>query len=410
MQRVTVVDAIMGAGKTTWAINYMKECKDENIMYITPFLQEVDRVMTICQPERDFKEPKYQYDRRAKRASKQFSLRDLVAGMDDIVSTHALFKGMTAEVKQLIQENHYTLILDEVLDVVEPYTNITPDDMKILQDSGCISIDEDGFLCWNSEKNEYDTRYNEVKTLSENKCLMQLASTKTNVALLWRYPPEVFSLFDKVYVLTYKFEASIMRYYCDVYGITYEKKSITVDKDGKYLLCDYFVPHTSKYVELIHIYEGTMNTNLGIKKTGLSSKWFDRPQNKDKIGQLKNNIYNYFRNVLGAKSDTILWTTFKKNRGKLRGKGYSKRFLSCSARSTNNYADRYNLVYALNVYPNVVLKKFFEKKDIRINEDEYALSEMIQWIWWSRVRNNESINIYIPSPRMRELLCKWLAL
>ena len=38
----------------------------------------------------------------------------------------------------------------------------------------------------------------------------------------------------------------------------------------------------------------------------------------------------------------------------------------------------------------------------------YALSEMIQWIFRSRIRNNEDINIYIPSSRMRNLLIEFL--
>lgn len=40
---------------------------------------------------------------------------------------------------------------------------------------------------------------------------------------------------------------------------------------------------------------------------------------------------------------------------------------------------------------------------------KYALSEMIQWIFRSRIRNNESINIYIPSSRMRNLLQNFFA-
>ena len=38
----------------------------------------------------------------------------------------------------------------------------------------------------------------------------------------------------------------------------------------------------------------------------------------------------------------------------------------------------------------------------------FALSEMLQWIWRSRIRQGESINIYVPSKRMRNLLLDWL--
>ena len=33
---------------------------------------------------------------------------------------------------------------------------------------------------------------------------------------------------------------------------------------------------------------------------------------------------------------------------------------------------------------------------------------MLQWIWRSRIRKGENINIYIPSMRMRQLLKNWL--
>jgi len=36
------------------------------------------------------------------------------------------------------------------------------------------------------------------------------------------------------------------------------------------------------------------------------------------------------------------------------------------------------------------------------------LSELIQWVWRSAIRDGNSINIYIPSSRMRNLFIEWL--
>lgn len=41
-------------------------------------------------------------------------------------------------------------------------------------------------------------------------------------------------------------------------------------------------------------------------------------------------------------------------------------------------------------------------------EDDYALSEMIQWVWRSAIRDGKEIWVYIPSRRMRELFQNWL--
>ena len=57
---------------------------------------------------------------------------------------------------------------------------------------------------------------------------------------------------------------------------------------------------------------------------------------------------------------------------------------------------------------NPVIKKFFEVHDIEVNEDGYALSEMLQFIWRSAIRCGNEIWVYIPSSRMRELLADWI--
>lgn len=61
-------------------------------------------------------------------------------------------------------------------------------------------------------------------------------------------------------------------------------------------------------------------------------------------------------------------------------------------------------MYMINRYLNPYVKKFFEGYNIMVDEDGYALSEMIQFIWRSAIRNNEPIYCYIPSKRMRDLL------
>ena len=239
--------------------------------------------------------------------------------------------------------------------------------------------------------------------------------------LLWHYPPNIFTLFDKIYILTYLFEASILKNYFDLYKIEYDKKSI-YSENGKYHISNFYIPDTKEYLKLINIYDGNLNTNVKQKLTGLSSTWFDKKVNIPIIEQMKRNLNNYLRNILNAKSETIMWTTFKSSKMKLKGKGYSKEFtteqlesienaygfLACNARSTNKYGKCYNLAYCLNVYLHPSVSQFFRQKGIVIDEELYALSEMIQWIWRSRIRNDESINIYIPSIRMRSLLNSWL--
>ena len=55
-----------------------------------------------------------------------------------------------------------------------------------------------------------------------------------------------------------------------------------------------------------------------------------------------------------------------------------------------------------------MIKQFFIDKNVTIDEDTWALSELLQWIFRSAIREHKEINIYIPSERMRNLLLEWL--
>lgn len=101
-----------------------------------------------------------------------------------------------------------------------------------------------------------------------------------------------------------------------------------------------------------------------------------------------------------------MWTCFKEFQNKVKGPKYGT-FVSCNLRATNDYINKSNLAYLINCFVNPVLKNFFVNRNIYINQDEYALSEMLQWIFRSRIRKHEPINIYVPSQRMRELLENW---
>lgn len=99
----------------------------------------------IQNTDREFKQPIN------KGNGKLEAINEMLACQDDIASTHELFKHLDEESRENIKHGHYTLILDEVLNVIEPYDNIRNDDMKLLKDSGCITVDEDGFIIWNKE-------------------------------------------------------------------------------------------------------------------------------------------------------------------------------------------------------------------------------------------------------------------
>lgn len=53
---IQVCDAIMGTGKSSAAITYMNEHRNEKFIYITPYLEEAERIKNGCK-DMHFVEP-----------------------------------------------------------------------------------------------------------------------------------------------------------------------------------------------------------------------------------------------------------------------------------------------------------------------------------------------------------------
>jgi hypothetical protein len=402
MTIIKVVDSIMGTGKTSAAINLMNDQKDTNFIYITPYLDEVKRIKSNV--NRRFYEPSY-YQNNKLYSSKFDSLHSLISEEKDIVSTHALFKRANRETRELLYNGNYTLILDEVMDVVEKLS-IKKDDLAGLYALNLV-YEENGYLLWNKEKTEWDSRYNDIRDMALNYNLFVYKDT----ILIWTFPADIFKSFNEVYILTYQFEAQIQKYYYDLHNIKYENY-IAVNESN----CYTFKPMPEDYSEKeikqqlkskINIIEHDKLNKIGNEDYSLSKNWYINASDPI-INQLKRNTENFFRNIVNSKANENLYTTFKDYQSKVKGKRYTKAFIPLNIRATNEYRERFNLAYLLNRFPNTVISNFLKGKGIRIDKDYYALSEMLQWIWRSAIRDGNNINLYIPSKRMRTLLMQWL--
>ena len=420
MGKITVVDAPMGKGKTSWAIEYMNKLgKDpfrSKVVYITPYLDEVKRVkdsvntIDLIEPELKYKDGK---------STKLTHLKDLLKVGADIISTHAMFRNVDDEIIDLLNNIGYILILDEVFQVIENI-KIKKNDLKLLLSSEWIvPVEENkkGLYKWNyGVAPNDDTDFEYIKGYADTKNLYIF----NNTALYWTFPSNVFKLFRSVYILTYLFEAQIQSYYYKLHNIEYT--TMTIDYiNGNYELVecldDYDLDFKNKMKKLINVYEGDLNVNYLPKKnhkererTYLSSSWFKK---RDKVSMkeksiLKNNMDNYFRNICNAKADNRLWTTYKSSQDDLKGKRYGKQFLSYTTRATNQYKHIENMAFMLNLFMNPNEVNYFIGQNVKINEELLAISDMLQWIFRSSIRDNKPINIYIPSSRMRNLLSNWL--
>tara|TARA_B110000971_G_scaffold141032_1_gene144177 strand:+ start:703 stop:1521 length:819 start_codon:yes stop_codon:yes gene_type:complete len=78
-----------------------------------------------------------------------------------------------------------------------------------------------------------------------------------------------------------------------------------------------------------------------------------------------------------------------------------------TTRGTNNYAHCSHLIYLYDQHPHPFLTRWLGDSS-REFADAYALTELVQWVWRSRVRRGEPITLYLPSLRMRRIFEEWL--
>lgn len=403
-ENIIVVDSIMGSGKTSWAIDKMKSV-GEKYIYITPYLDEIQRVKSSLEGKRYLYEPTNNNNFGAKK----YDFYKFVQGGVDIVSTHSLFTTCDIEILQHIKKHNYTLVLDEVMNVVE-IMDISKSDFEMLLQTESICISSDGKVQW--LKDNYNGSFDWIKKYALAGQLYKHPSNDTQkVALLvWQFPFEVFKYFKEVYILTYLFDGQIQKYYFDFHNLSYSYKQVQ-KIDGKYELIDYDKQHEYEeirnYKKMINIYNGNLNC-IGDSWYSLSLNYFKSNKNSANIIQLKKNAENYIQHIVKGKAEFNMWTTFKEFGNKIKGKGYAKGFISLNARATNQYANKRNLIYLCNRFLPTYIESYFRDMGAEIDQELWALSELVQWIWRSGIRNNESINIYIPSARMRILLGQWL--
>jgi hypothetical protein len=406
MCKVKIVDSIPGSGKTSAIINKINESsKEDKYIYITPFLTEVERVKKSCKNKK-FKEPKFN-----KYGNKFDNLNKLIGEGKNVVSTHSLFHKANMGTVELIQSKDYILVLDEVFSVVkllqdEIGENVSMQDIDMLISEGYAYI-ENGFLLWNEEK-EYSGKFENIQYLAMNRSILIYGDK----IFIWTFPVEIFKAFKEVYILTYMFEAQEQCYYYNMHNVKYEYLYAAKENDI-YILKNKDNTYSEREIKdklkrLITIIDDEKINLIGSKNFDLSHGWYRNECNKELIKQLKNNVVNFFINKTKSKSNELLWTTYKDQKDKLKGKGYTKGFISINIRATNDYSDRFNLAYLVNIFTKPIISNFFVSKGVTVNQDLYALSELIQWIWRSRVRKGEPINLFIPSKRMRNLLIDWL--
>ena len=397
---IYVCDSIMGSGKTSAAITYMNEHPEKRYLYATPYLSECKRIKAAC-PTLHFAEPSGKV--KQLKFSKVNHIAQLIEVGQNIVTTHQALKMLPREVSEMIQAQGYVLILDECVQVMED-SGMSLDDLKIAQEAGLVELGENGYYR-RTEKEYHGTMFAPFFKHFECGNLFNVGNAGM---FYWFLAPEIFASFKKVIVMTYMMAGQPLCYYLQTNHFKWDNLGVQ-KRNGVYRFCMAEDADKIDFTEVckhLHIVDNSRLNNIGNEYYALSMTWYER--NPDEVKKLKGHLRGFFEKVVDRNFRRNLWATYSTAINTLKGKGYGKSHLAFNARAMNDYSDRTFLAYTVNLFMNATESSFYKGRGYPVDNDAYALSTMLQWIWRSAIRNGEDVTLYLPSRRMRELLYQWM--
>lgn len=409
--KIEVLDALMGTGKTTAIINWMKDNPQNKYLYVSPMLAEVEERIPCECASLEFVFPTTENHK-----TKSAHLLELLGEGCNISFTHSLFQDLTKLHLELIRKEGYVLVIDEEVGLIEPYSGVyKKGDITSLETAEHIEVDESnlGIVRWKWEDMEEETVYSKLKRLCDLEMLY--CAKRSRDMMVIQLPMALVESAYRTIVLTYLFEGSVMESFLKLRGVAIEPfKEVKLMKDPAQV--------KREARGLINLCT-TPSINKLPKGYTLSSGWYLKTASKEELTKLGTAIFSAYRKH--PKEDIIL-TMPKECTTKRIGKSSKVNpkyalhksinadncFLYCSCRATNEYVDKKVAIHAYNRYVNVAVKSYLVDygEDIGAvpSDDQYALSEMLQWLWRTQVRNDLPIDVYILPKRMNKLLSDWL--
>jgi len=441
-----VCDAIMGGGKSQGCIQYMREHADHKFIYIAPYIDETERIKNEC-PDLHFVLPDHyeKYDRR-----KINHIEALIDEGRNISTTHAAFRCFTPKMLQDVKEKDYTLVMDEVVDLMVT-SKISYYDIQVLVDTDKMRLNEDTLMY------EYigDPDYPDKAGVFPGICRIARCNnlylctdkgtefSRQDAYYYFSLPLDFIKAFNEVFVLTYMFEGSELCAMCKAHGIEYEYIGIEkIDRGTGFILSEtgtYIPEYVNNLSDLIHIYDDndeevatgrgrrkkklntyyTFEGRLHVEKDfHLSHSFYNKKKKNEKlIKEIRNNQRTFFNRMIeqhGGTRDLCQWSVYKNALNELKSPGIQNQFVSLNKRAVNDYANRCYLSYLCDLHLQPEKIRYYKQFNIEYNQDLYAVSTLLQWMWRSRIRKqatdgSNEIWIYVPSKRMRSLLEQWIA-
>ena len=456
--KIAVLDSMPGSGKTTAVTNYLRDKELNHVIFVSPFKSEVEQEL----PKRKLKGLHYAHPHSGK-GGKVTQLKELITKGDNssgnklhrITCTHSAFTRLTSE--SFDQLGHYTLVIDETLDVIRQLDDVGRYTEYMLLGRGTVKPDTKHYQLdeqnWFDElhkrdKGDFDTNESVGKDFMFKLC--QMAAQKQLYQYCegnWFYmlPIELLTKAKRVIVMTHGFENSFM--HCWLKHHKVEHHYIDNEKLG-------LVPEVAlkqqlksnlKLIELTKILNDLAETRNF--ESFSMSHWTKLVKSKG-IEDLKSSLNHIIKEKLRAGTSNIFWTCPKRYRTeveklvpKLRGKITLQKalevadvnqdfiehddlaesdeqdgkthssWLPCNIKARNDFGHITNCLYAFSLNPPPSLVNLLTgTSGIGANKIKatFKLNNLLQFIYRGSIRQNKPMNLCIIPADTRALLDDFL--
>ncbi|MGD9576773.1 MAG: hypothetical protein AB7Y74_00825 [Syntrophorhabdus sp.] len=432
---VTIIDAVMGTGKSTAMFTRLNTELSQKFIILTLLRIEVKRYNEEISSAFSGKRPDVEALEEQTSISMKQRFLDAVRAGKTVITTHALFADLNEwDLAGLTNINEYSLIIDETITLVDP-KGLLDGDLQDLVDLSCV----EPVNYQNIKGLEYYKLLPKGKEIIDRKkgALYNILNSvsgqhvykvdKANV--LFIVPPEMLTAFKDVTIMTYMFLESETHAWLELFRLKYQHFNLVrtgrashdqIKHNGTY--------NGNQFKNHLTIYDHEIN-EIGLMKlrrkgaTPLTMRWYNRKSTtqKEDIAKLSNNLRTFFRHIkinYAADKSDMMWTCPSDFKDKLRhsefddkvedSDGHRKNWVPFNQKATNKFKNRHYLAYPMNVYPRQDVVEFFKMHKVPFSRDRFGLSTLLQWVWRSAIREEGNVILYLPSPRMRALLEDWL--
>lgn len=388
--KVYVVDSLPSTGKSTWLIGQLREDTRQKVV-VVPMLSEVNRYAEALGLE---------YPIATDTQTKQEHFKHLVMTGKSVVTTHATFKNVS---HNYVLNSNAVLVIDESITTFEQVP-LSKFYISSMLKAGYIRIadEQTGLLEWVSDVSvlNRNDRMDSYALEVYDACNNGSAYLIDDTVIIIELPIKALHCFKEVYILTYGFANTLLSVWFDRHNIPYtmlKPNLLKLETEVK-----------QAFKRLVTIVNPSSLDKLGYNYSYTDWKNTIKPE------LVKRALSSYVSHLKGFKQQNCLITcpefvwNNKARKGIQSSRVHKANWLSVLTRATNEYRHCTFVIYLYNRHYNEFIARFVNRDGYKLDRDQYALVELLQFVYRSAIRDGKPITLVLPSERMRRLLKQWL--